>query len=190
MPSACSIVRRKDDPCVAYDGTEMSQASARIPHQLNVWFQCHRESDHGVLSYSYPYSGVHEIREQRLELKLSGLEQSILTGLDALIDSVVARIPPPTPVRLPHAGVRPRISFGYFTLAVQDKKRAVELPACRLYYYEEIVEIPSKVEREIRLRRHELDSKQLDLAERVGASLNKMAWQDYERRLGKYFRAK
>lgn len=160
-----------------------------LPHQLTVWFQCHRESDHGVLSWSYPYSGPHEIGEQRMDLRLTELHERLRSPLDALIDCIAAEIPAPKPARLPHAEVTPIITFGYFTVAVQDKQREAELPACRLYYHEEIREVPTKVEKEIRRRRDKLSERQLDLIQKVASELKKMAWQDYERRFGKHFRS-
>lgn len=123
-----------------------------------------------------------------MNLKLSELDGDVRSSLEALIESVVARIPPVERVRLPHAKVEPMITFGYFTLAVQDPKRKAELPACRLYYHEEVREIPTKVEKEIRLEREQLDRKQLELARKVASKLKKMAWEDYKRRFGRYFR--
>ncbi len=125
-----------------------------------------------------------------MDLRLSELSDGLRSALDALIDSIVAAIPAVEPVCLPHAEVEPTITFGYFTLAVQDRTRGAELPAYRLYYHKEIPDIPTKAEKEIRLRRDQFDDKQLDLAQKAARELRKMAWQDYERRFGKYFRDK
>ena len=161
--------------------------SIRLKHQLDVWVQYHRDTDHGVLSYGYHYSRPHELREQRIDLKLSELPQDLWRDMNRLIESLVSRIPAPPQVRLPHAEIQPQIHLGYFTLAIQDQRRVNELPACRLYYHEVIAELRSNVEKEVRVARPEMTDVELHLARRAGARLRKMAWEHYQNRFGKYF---
>lgn len=160
----------------------------RVKHQLDVWVQYHRDADHGVLSYGYHYSQPHELREQRIDLKLSELPRDLKSDMNALINALLSRVPTPAVVRLPHAEVRPKITLGYFTLAIQDQRRTNELPACRLYYHEVIPELASNIEREVRVPRPEMSNAELHLAKRAAARLRKMAWEHYESRFGKYFR--
>lgn len=115
-------------------------------------------------------------RNSELNMTLSDLPCDLWRDMHDLIEALVSRIPSVPPARLPPAEIRPQLRLGYFSLAIQDHRRASELLACRLYYYESIPELPSNVEKEVRVTRSEMTDAELHLARRVGARLRKMAW--------------
>lgn len=166
----------------------MPPRAARIRHQLDVWVQYDREADHGVLSYAYHYSRPHELHEQRVDLTLSELPTTLLMDMNWLVDALASQIPTPRTVRLPHAEIQPTIRLGYFTLAIQDQRRAAELPSCRLYYREVVPELTSAVEKEVRITRPGMSPVELRVAMRTGARLRGMAWSHYRDRFKEYFR--
>ena len=160
---------------------------SRPRHQLTVSIQYKATSDEAFLSYSYPYSSPHELREQRLEVQPSTMNLELRTTMDSLVEAVAERITVPAPVRLPHAQISPDLWLGWFTLAVQDQASSRELPACRLYYYEEIRELDSRIEKDIKLERSDLSDIELSLAQRASTMLRKLAWDDYRRRFAEHF---
>ena len=156
-------------------------------HQHKIWIQYHLEADHAVLSYGYHESGPHQLPEQRIEMKISELDNDLRQGLNFIHDEVVSKIPEPSIVRLPHVKIKPTISFGYFTLAALDQDRADELPLCRLYYHEDIHEIPSRVEKYIRIKKPEMTDSLLKASLLVSRQLRKIVWLHYKNRFQEHF---
>ena len=156
-------------------------------HQHKIWIQYHLESDHAVISYGYPDSYPHRLPEQRIDIKLSKLNEDLRRNLCVLHEKVASKIPEPESVRLPHAIIKPEITYGYFTLAALDQDRANELPLCRLYYHEDVKVIPSRVEKFIRITKPEMDEELLSIAKKTSKQLRKLVWEHYKKRFEKYF---
>jgi len=120
-------------------------------------------------------------------MKISELDEDLRQGLIFIHDEVVSKIPQPSVVRLPHVKIKPKISFGYFTLAALDQDRVDELPLCRLYYNEDIDEMHSRVEKYIRIKKPEMTDSLLAASVDVSRKLRKIVWQRYKERFQKHF---
>lgn len=104
------------------------------------------------------------MREQKFQIQPEALADPVRGLLLNIHEIVAANIPRPSPVRLPHATIMPRIEFGFFTFVAQDHSQAAILPVARLYYSEVISEIGSKVEHQIRLQSADWESSELSHA--------------------------
>jgi hypothetical protein len=103
--------------------------------------------------------------------------------LEALYAALRSRVPDPAAVRLPHAEVEPTIRPAGLTFVVLDQARAPQLPIARLYYYEEVLPLNSRIERRVYLEGPDWTATEMPICERVREAVRKLAWQDYERLL-------
>lgn len=134
--------------------------------------------------YGYRYSGPHELREQVLRVPSKDMEDDFRECLMGLYRAVERRIPTPNVVRLPHAAVTPAVESGLLTFVVLDQARASTLPFARLYYYETVAPLDSRIEREIRVERDNWTAEEIHCCFDVAHRVRKLAWRDYERLMG------
>jgi hypothetical protein len=134
--------------------------------------------------YGYHQSGVHELREQVIRVRASDIAPELRFDLAELYAALEKRIPIPEAVRLPHAAVQPEIQPGGLTFVVLDQSRAAALPIARLYYYEVIAPLESRVERQVRAEKPDWTDLERTVCFRVQASVRKLAWADYQRLMG------
>ena len=162
----------------------------RLKHQLNIHLDFVPPASAASfleIRYSYPYSGEHLLSEQVLRLDVDDIDQELLAGLRQIYDALVARIPKPRPIRLPHAKITPKINPAILTLVVLDQSRAHLLPLARLYYHGEVPELQSRNEQEVRVEKLEWTRKELVTANRIRDAVRKLAWDDYKQLVGDYF---
>jgi len=158
-----------------------------LKHHLNIHLdygpQCFEP---GALEvrYGYHYSGEHQLREQVLRIPQVEIAAELKSDLDGLYDALNRRIPDPEIVRLPHAAVRPTVRPAGLTFVVLDQARTAQLPIARLYYYEEVEPLRSRIERRVYLERPDWSATDLPLCDRVREAVRKIAWEDYTRLLG------
>ena len=141
------------------------------------------------IAYGYHYSGEHYLREQRFAVELSALtakQQKLLLEVHGFLE---ARIPPLVTVRLPHATAVPRIRYGQLTFVAQDHRHSSILPVARLYYYEVIPELPSQIERQVRLESHDWSPPQAVVTRRLRAWVRAQAWRAYSEQVAGYLHA-
>jgi hypothetical protein len=67
-------------------------------------------------------------------------------------------------------------------VALQDRSRANELPAARMYYNEDIAEIDSTQMRVIRLEKDDFSPAELEAADVLRTKSKEIAWEDYDTR--------
>lgn len=138
------------------------------------------------IGYSYHYSGGGHRLGQTVKLPVESLTPTELARLSDVYMALVARIPAPTPIRLPHATVTPQIRPTGFTFVAQNHASAAILPAARLYYLEEVPELFSRVEKEVRAQKADWTGRESGLVKRVQAWIRARAWAGYRRRLEQY----
>ena len=158
-----------------------------LRHQLNV----HLDYGPGTaelgsldVRYGYPHSGEHQLRDQVLVIPHSDIPQDLRRDLDAIYAALARQMSASKPVRLPHAEIVPTLRPTLLTLVVQDQSRAPQLPIARLNYHEEVAELRSRFDREVRLEGPNWSPGDLVVAQRVRAAVRKLAWQDYRRLVG------
>jgi len=139
--------------------------------------------------YGYHYSGVHHLREQVVQVPVTGMSTAESDRLIAVYQILKGRIPAPKPVRLPHAIVAPRIKTGGLTFVAQDQRQAAILPVARLYYYEIVPELASQIERQVRLTREDWSPDEAVVARRLRAWIRAVAWRAYVVLAGPYLRS-
>ena len=125
--------------------------------------------------YGYHYSGEHHLREQLVQVAVPSLTAAESELLTSVFHMVRERIPAPTPVRLPHATVVPIITLGGFTFVAHDQRQAALLPVARLCYHEDVPELASRVERQIRLTRDDWAASEMRSARRLRAWVRAVA---------------
>ena len=157
-----------------------------LKHQLNVHLDYGPTCPGGRLEirYGYHHSGVHQLREQVLVLSRDEIPAKLRTDLTEVYAALERRIPDPDLVRLPHASIRPELESGGLTFVVLDQARASKLPLARLYYYETVEPLSSRIEREVRVERAGWTPSELDICSRITERIRKLAWEDYERLMG------
>ena len=158
----------------------------RIKHQLMVHFDYHPTHKELQIRYSYPFSREHELREQLIRYEESEIPVDLRNWLSCFSQFMADRIPQPETVRLPHAEVRPDISYGYLTVVVQDQSRANKVPLARLYYYEEVKPLSSKIEKQVYSERPNFNLTELDIAKRIREAVRKIAWKAYSELVGEH----
>jgi hypothetical protein len=128
----------------------------RVPHQLMIHLDYH---PNGALDirYSYPFSTPHALSEQVIRLAPGEVPEQLRKELTEIVDWLHARLNV-RPVRIPH------------------------LPVARLYCYEEIRELGSQVERELRMEATDFSSKQLAVWKSVREKIKGMAWAHFQKR--------
>jgi len=156
-------------------------------HQLNIHLdygpQCFELWGLEV-RYGYHYSGEHQLCEQVIRIAVNHIEPALKTDLDSIYESLKSRIPEQAAVRLTHSEVTPKVRPAGLTFVVLDQSRAKALPIARLYYYEEIEPIGSRIERRIYLENPDWKETEHEVCERVQENVRKIAWKDYERLMG------
>ena len=158
-----------------------------LKHQLNIHLDYgpHCFELWGLeVRYGYHYSGEHQLREQVIQIGANRIEPELKAALDSIYESLKSRISEPTAVRLPHSAVKPMVRPAGLTFVVLDQSRAKALPIARLYYYEEIEPIGSRIERRIYLENPDWKENEHVVCERVREDIRKIAWKDYERLMG------
>ena len=158
-----------------------------LKHQLNIHLDYgpHCFELWGLeVRYGYHYSGEHQLREQVIQIGANHIEPELKTALDSIYEFLKSRIPEPAAVRLPHSEVRPKVRPAGLTFVVLDQSRAQALPIARLYYYEEIEPLGSRIERRIYLEKPDWKETEHVACERVREDVRKIAWKDYEHLMG------
>lgn len=127
------------------------RAGGRMKHQLII----HLDYSPDVLSppseirYSYPLSGPHELKEQVVHVSAAEISNQVKESLDDLREALLGRIEAKS-VRLPHAEITAHVRPTIMTVVIQDQRRD-DIPCVRMYYLEEIEEIGSRVEKQVRM---------------------------------------
>jgi hypothetical protein len=158
-----------------------------IKHQLNIHLDYgpHCFEAGGLeIRYGYHYSGVHELREQVIRVSAVDISPPLSADLTEIYGSLRKRIPASETVRLPHVSVQPEIETGGLTFVVLDQARATLVPFARLYYYEVVAPLKSRVEREVRVDKSGWTDTESVVCARIQDAVRKLAWQDYERLMG------
>jgi hypothetical protein len=158
----------------------LAQKGERVPHQLTIGLEYHPEGAVEVL-WRYPYSQLHVIKQQIVRLESHEVPPDMQRALDTLAEALKQRIHV-DPDRLPHREVAPSMSPGVVAVALQDRSRANELPAARMYYNEEIAEIDSTKMRVIRLEKDDFSPAELAAADVLRTISKEIAWKDYDKR--------
>src|SRR5208337_1944945 len=121
----------------------------------------------------YRSSTPHALSEQVIQLASGEVSEQLRKELTEIIDWLHARLDV-RPVRIPHGEILPGVRDGILTVVVQDQRRS--LPVARLYCYEEIKELGSQVEQELRMEATDFTSKQLAVWKWVREKIKGMAW--------------
>lgn len=123
-----------------------------VPHQLLIHTDAPPDDTAGLeVRYSYPSSGEHSIPETVVRIPRSRIPEGVVEAIGIVRNWLLGYVPS-NPIRLPHSDeIRPVVRPGILTVVVQDQRRKLELPLVRLYAYEQIREIPSRREVEVRL---------------------------------------
>jgi|SRR3972149_10143605 len=156
-------------------------------HQLNIHLDYgpHCFEQWGIeIRYGYHYSGEHQLREQVIRIGANRIDPELKKDLSSIYEALKNRIPKPEAVRLPHAEVTPKISPAGLAFVVLDQARAKALPIARLYYYEEIEPLGSRIERRIYMEKPDWKDAESEVCERVRENVRKIAWKDYEHLMG------
>jgi hypothetical protein len=151
----------------------------RVPHQLMIHLDYH---PNGALEirYSYPFSTPHALSEQVIQLASGEVSEQLRKELTEIIDWLHARLDV-RPVRIPYGEILPGVRDGILTVVVQDQRRS--LPVARLYCYEEIKELGSQVEQELRMEATDFTSKQLAVWKWVREKIKGMAWVHFQKKM-------
>jgi|SRR5208283_99353 len=153
----------------------------RVPHQLMIHLDYH---PNGALEirYSYPLSTPHALSEQVIRLAPGEVPEQLRKELTEIVAWLHARLDV-RPVRIPHGEVLPGTRDGILTVVVQDQRRS--LPVARLYCYEEIRELGSQFERELRMEATDFSSKQLAVWKSVRQKIKGMAWAHFQKKMNR-----
>lgn len=152
---------------------------SRIKHQLLIHLDYSPAPGGLEIRYSYPFSRPHELREQVIRVPRRKILVAVKVELDALVEALCTRISTPKPVRLPHAEITPSIRRAITTIVIQDQHR--NLPIARLYYLEEIKEIGSRIERQVRMEPGEFSASERKSWGRLRTNIKRIVWEDYKR---------
>lgn len=156
---------------------------ASIKHQLLIHVDYSPAPGGLEIRYSYPFSTPHELREQVIRVPRHEIPVAVKAELDALVEALSTRIPTSTPARLPHAEITPSIRRAITTIVIQDQ-RPNRTPLARLYYLEEIKEIGSRIERQVRMEPRDFSPSERASWSRLRAAIKRIAWEDYKRLVG------
>jgi hypothetical protein len=159
----------------------LMKTEQRVPHQLMIHLDYH---PNGALEirYSYPFSAPHALSEQVIRLAPGEVPEPLRKELTEIVDWLHARLNV-RPVRFPHGELLPGTRDGILTVVVQDQRRS--LPVARLYCYEEIRELGSQVERELRMEATDFSSKQLAVWKSVREKIKGMAWAHFQKKMNR-----
>ena len=150
-----------------------------VPHQLIIHIDYHPD---GTLEirYDYPFSAPHTLGEQVIRLVLEEVPQQLRADLTEFRNWLRARLDV-RPVRIPHGEILPGTREGILTVVIQDQRRS--LPIARLYCYEEIKQLGSQVERELRMEAPDFTPAQRGIWKRVQQEIKGMAWKNFQEKL-------
>jgi len=84
---------------------------------------------------------------------------------------------------LNNAEIIPSIQIGVMTIVVQDP-RPNYAPLARLYYFEEIREIGSRIEGQVRMEPKDFSESERASWKRLRAHIKRKVWEDYKRLIG------
>lgn len=152
-----------------------------IKHQLFIHVDY--SPDGLEIRYGYPYSHPHELKEQLIRMPRNKIPPKVRSELESIVRALACRIPKPAMVRLPHAQIAPTVRHGIATIVVQDQQPG-RTPLARLYYYEEVKDIGSMIEKEVRIEPGSWSAAERGSWDRLRSAIKAMAWKDYERLAG------
>jgi hypothetical protein len=163
--------------------TQPKNRPAQLRHQLNI--HCDygpnaAKPDTLSVKYGYHYSGAHQLRQQSVEIPIANVDRKLRSALDSIVNVLVSRIPPSQTVRLPHAAIVPVIEPASLTFVAQDQARPATIPLARLYYYETVAVLDSRIEAQVRVTRTEWTPPQLATCQRTISAIKAMAWSHYK----------
>jgi len=120
------------------------------------------------------------LSEQVIRLAPGEVPEQLRKKLTEIVDWLHARLDV-RPVRIPYGEILPGVRDGILTVVVQDQRRS--LPVARLYCYEEIKELGSQVEQELRMEATDFTSKQLAVWKWVREKIKGMAWVHFQKKM-------
>ena len=123
-----------------------------VKHQLSIHIDMPPPPGGLEIRYSYVYSSPHALREQVIRIARNEIEDETLEKIQDIISKLESIIPDPTPARLPHAEIVPKIRPAITTIVIQDQS-ARRTPLARMYYLEEIEELGSRIEQQVRMEK-------------------------------------
>jgi len=156
----------------------------RLKHQLSIHLDYGPVLENLELRYSYPFSAPHELPEQSIRMGLDRLDGRVRQNLDFLIDSLTGRTKSPDPVHLPHTQLTPVLRPTILTVVIQDQTRQDQLPIMRLYLFESVDEVGSRIERETRVEGPSASAAERDAWQKLRQWVKGRVWDDYLQRLG------
>jgi hypothetical protein len=153
-----------------------------VPHQLIIHLDYHPD---GILEikYDYPFSAPHTLSEKVIRLVPEEVPQQLRADLTELRNWLRARLDV-RPVRIPHGEILPATRDGILTVVIQDQRRS--LPIARLYCYEEIKQLGSQVERELRMEAPDFTPEQRAAWKRAQQEIKGRAWMDFQKKVATY----
>jgi hypothetical protein len=157
----------------------MTDKREREPHQLIIHIDYHSD---GALEirYDYPFSAPHILGEQVICLAPKEIPTQIRVDLMELRTCLRARLDV-RPVRIPHGEITPTIEDGILTVVIQDQRRV--LPIARLYCYETMEQLGSKIERELRMEVSDFTPSQRAVWKRIQQNIKGRAWAHFQEKL-------
>jgi hypothetical protein len=157
--------------------------SPRIKHQLTIIAEYGSYTAYRAVNvrYSYQFSTPHGLREQVVQVELDSLPPTLRDAFEKLRQALLRRVPPPQPVRLPHAEITPTVRETGITVVVQDQQRADEIPHVRMYYLEEVSELQSRQEFEVHMRPGDFSEWERQQWEVIRDGCKRIAWTDYRK---------
>jgi hypothetical protein len=69
---------------------------------------------------------------------------------------------------------------------IQDPRRAADLPIARLYYLEQVQELESQIEKEVRMKRVDFSDSELSAWKSLRAMVKEVVWNHYTALVGAY----
>ena len=160
----------------------MPNGQTNIKHQLVIHFDYGGGVDGVSIKYSYPFTERHKIREQTVVVSQSDVSPDVQADLNTLEAALTSRIPAPESVRIPHARISPTIRNCVITVVVQDQRRR-DIPLARMYYLEEVPEIGSRTEEQVRIEPNDWSESELECWNRLKKFAKQLAWEDYTGRV-------
>lgn len=161
-------------------GIGVAQTTRSLLHQLLIHVDYEPAPGGLEIRYSYPFSRPHELREQVIRIPRKDIPEKLRVELDTIVQALADRIPAPDPARLPHAEFVPEIRRAIATVVIQDQ-RPNRTPLARMYYHEEIKEIGSRIEQQVRMNPQDFSDRVKESWWRLRAAIKGIAWKDYKR---------
>jgi hypothetical protein len=155
----------------------------RIKHQLFIHVDFSPSPGGLEIRYSYPLSSPHSLGEQVIRIERDKIDVEIFEKIEEIINALHSRIPNPTPARLPHAEIPPTIRDAVTTIVIQDQNSG-RTPLARLCYLEEISEIKSSIERQVKMEPKDFHQNVKKAWDRLREKIKSIVWEDYKRLAG------